>query len=810
MELSFSKINGTNRHLDYEAFKQSVETQLEPTCKKAELIILNRFPVSVSPQSNIDFVILLNLPKMDRSWYRVEHGGERMYVKNQIIAVSVVDEYIDSNIKITGDTIEVDNAIASFDEISPKLKWGLTNYLASHCAMERQYITVHPLIWIKNNNTVSKLENIYIGKDLEYQTIEDIIIKNYYFKWAGYKEWQNNDIIFEHQIQMIFEQASKDSAEGYITKKKIDRFQYKLGKKQGEAFNFIGEKLVEITGKAGTGKTAELLKWMLQNSLNGKKAVFLTYNHLLVYDIASQINSFSNRLADNVHKVSTTTYTIHGYFYNVSKKLGVLLLLTEERIRELTSILDIRINLIEEYFDSERLKENEISLAKLLSYVQNIWKVDEGLKREAILFLKYMENTFLPSKIQTAVIFKEFRDEKIQKLANLESSNVFIRDYHKVLERVLQATTNLDAFLKDLDVENKFELLSNVMNLKDDMLVTGGRGKIDFEKLKTRYQKGLSGFRAGRTVYIDEAQDCHPLERDIFFNLFGSKNCVIANGGKEQLIRYSQLCNWRISQNVVIEGYGYPKASKSFRMKPAIAALANFVADWYGIDLNIEPIETEDHGQVFIATTDVIENQINAIKHFTKVGERQGCTNYESLLLLKPANSNDSGGGELETDNSVRINEFDNIVKDSNQNRGQWDLIKEAQEKVSDAFFWNATGNVDKRKMAPPGSLSIRSIYYESCRGLEAWSVMCFGLDAFFDFKANEDEADNFLLNEIIFDADSPELKRRHMYAATWALMALTRCIENCYIQLIDPQSSLYECILAFSKEHTNYVTRVK
>src|SRR5690606_35308509 len=129
MELSFSKINGTNRHLDYDAFQQSVESQLEPTCREAELIILNKFPVSISPQLNIDFIILLNLPKMDRSWYRVEHYGDRTNVKNQIIAVSVFDEYLNSNINITGDTIEIDDAIASFDDISTKLKWGLTNYL---------------------------------------------------------------------------------------------------------------------------------------------------------------------------------------------------------------------------------------------------------------------------------------------------------------------------------------------------------------------------------------------------------------------------------------------------------------------------------------------------------------------------------------------------------------------------------------------------------------------------------------------------------------------------------------------------------
>lgn len=806
MELSFSRINGTNRYLDYERFEQSIRTMLEPTCKKAEVIILNNFPVSVTPHGFIDFLLLLDIPKLDRSWYRVESQGERYYVKNQIIAVTVFDEFYNSNIVVNQDIIEVDDAIANFEEIPSKIKWGLTNYLSNHCGMERRYITVHPMVWLKNKGDSHFLENIFIGKDLDYKVVEEIIARNTYFKWPGYKNWHNNEILFEHQIQLIFEQASKDSVEGYITKKKVDRFQRKFGVKQDEAFAFIGEKLVEVRGKAGSGKTSELLKWMLQNSRKGKRSVFLTYNHLLVYDISYQIKSFNNREYET-KKASSTTNTLHGFFYNVARKLGVLLLLSEKGINELTVILDDRLFQIEIYFDSIRRTEDSISLAKLLMYVQSKWNAPEGLKREAILLLKYIENCkFLPNKENTSKLIKEFHNEKITKLSSLESSNVFLKDYHNVLERIFQATNNLDAFLTEFNVENKFELLSNVMNLKDHLLLKNGR--IDFEKLKTRYRKGISGFSAGRTIYVDEAQDCHPLERDIIFKLFGPENCVIANEGKEQLIRYSALCNWQISQAVKIETHIYQKSNKSFRMKPAIAALANHVAKWYDIDLNIEPIETEDHGQIFISTSNNIEDQINAIDKFCKIGERQGCTNYESLLIMATGAQNGFGSAEVDdsaiTKSSVRVNEHNNIVNDNTSIRSEWGLISRAQDEIHEAYFWNATGNVDKRQMTVPGSLSIRSIYYESCRGLEAWSTMCFGLDSFFDSKVEDDEADNFLLSEIIFDADG--LKRREMYAATWVLMALTRCIENCYLQLVQPQSSLYECIMAFTTDHPDFV----
>jgi hypothetical protein len=393
----------------------------------------------------------------------------------------------------------------------------------------------------------------------------------------------------------------------------------------------------------------------------------------------------------------------------------------------------------------------------------------------------------------------------VDKLGNLESSNVFLKDYHKVLERILQAASNLDAFLSDFDVVSKYDLLENVMGLKEGILEKDGSGKINFEKLKTRYNRGLSGLRAGRIAYIDEAQDCHPLERDIFYSIFRSNNIVIANGGKEQLIRYSQLCDWHISRSQKIEHYKYQKRRKSYRMKPAIAALANHIATWYEIDLDIEPIDTEDHGSVLIDFSKSNEKHIESVKKLKTIGERQGCTNYESLLLLTSAESYSKNEFIIEEETSVSVNEYDNIVKDAGKNKNEWSLITEAQSKIGDIFFWNTTGNVDKRSLSPPGSLSVRSIYYESCRGLEAWSVMCFNLDEFFEQKTLEKDADNYLL-ESLFDQLTPD-KRRAMYAATWVLMAITRSMENCYIQLQNKESSLSKAILSFKEKYPKYVT---
>ena len=73
-------------------------------------------------------------------------------------------------------------------------------------------------------------------------------------------------------------------------------------------------------------------------------------------------------------------------------------------------------------------------------------------------------------------------------------------------------------------------------------------------------------------------------------------------------------------------------------------------------------------------------------------------------------------------------------------------------------------------------------------------------LDEFFEQKTLEKDADNYLL-ESLFDQLTPD-KRRAMYAATWVLMALTRSMENCYIQLQNTESSLSKAILSFKEKY--------
>lgn len=806
MDLKFTKFNGTHGLLDYEAFRKSVDEKLQSTCYEAELIVLNNFPVAVSPHNSIDLLIFLHIPKKPNNYYRVEIEDDRVNVHNQIIAISIINDFYHSDIEVSSNEVDIDGILYDFHSDASKMKWGLTNYLAKACGMERNKITVHPIFWINSAKTTETADNVVISNKLTYGLVENTIQRNYFFKYNGYSKWDEPYSLFEANIRQVLDQASKDSELGYITLEKIKRIQEKFSEAHNKAYELIGKRLVEVKGKAGTGKSSDLLKWMLRRSTDGHRGVFLTYNHLLVNDIAYQVNAFNNKISqeDRDKKASTTVNTLHSFMYNVAKKLGILILLTEERINQLMLIHDKRMETVSAFIQGKLGQESQLSLAKLKYFIQN-WSADEGTKREGVSLVRFLETNmrFLTQNDNLTALIKIRREDLLKRLSASLQSEIFLRDYYKVLENIILAITNLDAFLKKFEVERKYDLLALVMNLSSD-LKNPGTGRMDYEKIKKRYKKGIQGFPAGRTLFVDEGQDCHPYEKVIFFNLFKSENVVVANGGKEQLIRHSELCNWNILSNRVVETYRYSKKNRSFRLKPAIAKLANYIADSYGIDLNIEPIETEDHGTIYIDSAYSIDRQVSHIETLLDNGYRNGCTTYEGVIMLTPASAKNDGSSEKD----FKVSEFDNVVSEDKLQLDEWGLVELASEKLKEVNFWDVTGNIDKREMAQPGSLSLRAIYYESCRGLEAWSIMCFELDRFFDQKVKEPEADNFLLNDL-FDVLTVD-QRKEMYAATWVLMAVTRAIDGVYINFSNLKNSIEKVVREFAAEYPDYVTYLR
>jgi hypothetical protein len=68
-----------------------------------------------------------------------------------------------------------------------------------------------------------------------------------------------------------------------------------------------------------------------------------------------------------------------------------------------------------------------------------------------------------------------------------------------------------------------------------------------------------------------------------------------------------------------------------------------------------------------------------------------------------------------------KINEYDNIEDSHNIKKIDW-RYKKTLEKENDLMFWDGT-ETNKSQLEVPYPTETRLIYYDSCRGLEAWTV---------------------------------------------------------------------------------------
>jgi hypothetical protein len=379
----------------------------------------------------------------------------------------------------------------------------------------------------------------------------------------------------------------------------------------------------------------------------------------------------------------------------------------------------------------------------------------------------------------------------------LEANKVFLADYYGVLENTLLAINDTGKYFEKYDIRDKYELLEVALNLGERHIeITDDIIKIKSEGFNEKKNRSIGAYRRKRTLFIDEAQDCHRFEKEILIAIYGSDNLVVANGGKEQLIRHVELCNWEVSLTKRINVKKHYTRNRSYRVKKTVVDFCNYIAKRFQIALNLEPLESEDEGELFF---DFRQNhtgpQIKEIFNDLNIkGEIHGCTPYESLLILLDSSTQRNGVEKNQGTDTATINEYGNIEDTLHLKRGDWVHLRTLEE---DFMFWDGTVE-DKSQLIIPSPYQSRVIYYESCRGLESWSVACFSIDKFFKQKREEPDAEKFLVYDLFLNQNNEQ--RKSMFAATWILMAMTRAIDTLYIQISEKDSEFGEVVQEYIK----------
>lgn len=293
------------------------------------------------------------------------------------------------------------------------------------------------------------------------------------------------------------------------------------------------------------------------------------------------------------------------------------------------------------------------------------------------------------------------------------------------------------------------------------------------ELMKTRHQEVGWDY-----ILIDEAQDWSELEKNIIFKIFGKEKVIVADG-VDQLIRSQSKCNWT---RTLKPNFDFKKTheKKGLRQKVNLVNFVNILADKLNINWSLTAKEELVGGKIIISTK---EYDKSLHKREFELCVKNGNSAYEMMFLVPPS--------LVEKFNSV--NDFGDSIQ-SNK------FIHLEKYKLQGINIWDGTSSFSRTEY-PVDLNSHKLLQYESCRGLEGWTVINLDFDEFIEYKMKtftEEET-----NELALESFE---EKRNRFVYLWALIPMTRAIDTLVITLKNKDSHIARIMRKIYEENPDFI----
>lgn len=106
------------------------------------------------------------------------------------------------------------------------------------------------------------------------------------------------------------------------------------------------------------------------------------------------------------------------------------------------------------------------------------------------------------------------------------------------------------------------------------------------------------------------------------------------------------------------------------------------------------------------------------------------------------------------------------------------------------------------RENFPTDREALRIVQYDSCRGLEGWTVVNYGFDEFWDYKYRQRLALPRGTDDLFVTADE-EAKE---FVSRWAMIPLTRATDTLVINISDKPSPIREALEALREKRADFL----
>lgn len=821
------------KSVDQEDLKQlkSGFEQIFKFTQDVNIHLLLNFKSTVDTLGFYDIITFIEVPYRQGNYYRTY---SKTYLNNIVFAYREIKD--ESIIDIKDGGLLTKEGSLDYNKMMEEEKSSLKRFLRDNFKEVKSFdFSLYYNISAPNCDKNGRYGNLFFNKTCNFKELIDETIDNL-------KGDRNSTIcvsLCEHKplsyfISSFLEMVEPRTSHGILTKKKMDAISTKeIGKQMQAVYDSSGEHLVIITGKPGTGKSLSLLRFMYNNVQN-HHCRLLTFNNLLVMDTKLTIKNFGE-----FNPTNASITTLHKFFYDIYINTPVCdLHMDESQIDMLFDKCNKRVALmvvlIEKYAESNALNNNAIAILNYYIEKDNGHKyVPIEDKKEMFFFASYLSRQKEWGIGTLHQLAYEYVREKREKFIQLYGKQAFISGYRIIMEQLYLLFHYKDEFFEtfgmDLCSASQSIRRSDEFEQKDHILYHDFLAKCkerfseehgipedcftqyiaQQSKLKNDTALNIDKLREKQLVYndkvvkairrkvkwskyvlIDEGQDCAGYEKELLLELFGSNNIIVASGGKEQLIRTAIETRWDFSFDDKLDHQLINLTHISHRQKGNIVEFINAYAKEFSLETELKvPDSIKGEGRVIIdLRNDINQNNmpIDVMSNLKESGADHGCQPYESIMMLFPNEGYTTfsdGGDTVDIDINDTIDmegkERERSLK-VNLPNGKFDIL-------------DCTVNKKASLLRDVGQNKTRALLYESCRGLEAWSVMCFGLDTFFSEKQTSQSAIEYVDEATGLFKDDEDQRKLFLekYCALWGLMAMTRAMDTLYISFANPNSRL-------------------
>ena len=273
-------------------------------------------------------------------------------------------------------------------------------------------------------------------------------------------------------------------------------------------------------------------------------------------------------------------------------------------------------------------------------------------------------------------------------------------------------------------------------------------------------------------IVIDEAQDWPQSEADLIKLLYPVKSICLADG-LDQLLRGIRT-DW--TKDVPYEIRAILPLKKCLRMKRNLAVFANKAAEAGNLNWSISPNDNAGGGKVIILLANYSDDPT---LHSTLIEAAKNKGNSEiDFLFCLPSSE---------------------LIKDINNTKSYLGncLTSRGYE------IWNGLDE-KQRKDFPRSKHQFRLVHFNSCRGLEGWTVILEQADSYWE------ECFNNQKNTVLSSNDHGSFEDIDELASSFAwqriMIALTRPIDTLVISLKERNSIFSQAILNIAYNNPEFI----